>query len=710
MKPINQIIQLDHQVGVNIAENCLVKDGQSVPVEPKVMALLVYFINHPGEVLSRDQLVAEVWQGSVVSDSTVNWSVSQLRKLLDDKTGEPRFIKTISKKGYQWIAQASCESTAKLPAKSTRIHPVWLLMPVLLAIASVVLWPQPSQVEQQPSYTLTNHQPVTRMAGQEEDPGLSPDGKFLLFRHRPPGAQGFQLYLKPMVENQSFNVTGNDGQLTGQQQSSRRSQNAYALTHGDPHYHHAIWAQDDYRIVAVRTLTNNQCQIVSLSLQLSRLEISDEQVLTHCHTSGQSKLAAGKQLYFTDRRDSEHFQLFSLNEQQQVQPISQAESTGYGIRYIDMAPNQQQLLVLRDIGWTQTEFAVFDPTKQSKQVLFNQNSVYYSAHWGPKGEDIWLNSGNDKVYAYNIQSKQSRLLMSTATGWNYNARPAGKNAALYSVSDANSSDLVFHNAPYSNEKTPFGELTATFAHTSSKLAYLSNESGLPQIWLKQPDQADSQLTDAREYYEISDLQFSHDDQSLLGKSGHFIASIDLASQRFRLHYNQGNPAFFPSWTQDNRHILFTRNDDNRWRLYKVAVSNSPEIPEPLNLDGYIARPLSDDTILFNRYDKPGLWSYDLNTEQLSEVFSALPAQAYWQRLGEQFYFVARQDGKVKLFKTPLKQFDPQPIIDMPANSGQRFDIRLDKNGRESIVMVDFARQASDIRKALIYRAGQPPIQ
>ena len=75
-------------------------DGDSVNrLEPKVAALLGYFLNHQHKLVSRDELIATVWGGRSVSDDAITRCVSILRQTLspDDKH---RYIETVVRKGY----------------------------------------------------------------------------------------------------------------------------------------------------------------------------------------------------------------------------------------------------------------------------------------------------------------------------------------------------------------------------------------------------------------------------------------------------------------------------------------------------------------------------------------------------------------------------------------------------------------------------------
>jgi DNA-binding winged helix-turn-helix (wHTH) protein/TolB-like protein len=74
-----------------------------VRIEPKVMAVLTCLARHTGEVVTRDELCAEVWGGRVVSDEALSRCISLLRHVLADDSREPRFIRTIARIGYTLV-------------------------------------------------------------------------------------------------------------------------------------------------------------------------------------------------------------------------------------------------------------------------------------------------------------------------------------------------------------------------------------------------------------------------------------------------------------------------------------------------------------------------------------------------------------------------------------------------------------------------------
>jgi len=85
----------------------ILKSGEEVKLEPKVMQVLVFLAENQGKVVSRDDLESAAWAGMVVGYDAVSGSIIKLRKALGDDSRNPRYIETVSKKGYRLIAPVS---------------------------------------------------------------------------------------------------------------------------------------------------------------------------------------------------------------------------------------------------------------------------------------------------------------------------------------------------------------------------------------------------------------------------------------------------------------------------------------------------------------------------------------------------------------------------------------------------------------------------
>jgi adenylate cyclase len=95
------------QVGEWLVEpdlNRISRGETAVTVEPRVLAVLEFLADHPGEVLPRERITRTVWAGTFVSPGTLNYSISELRRVLGDHADNPQYIQTIPRKGYRLIA------------------------------------------------------------------------------------------------------------------------------------------------------------------------------------------------------------------------------------------------------------------------------------------------------------------------------------------------------------------------------------------------------------------------------------------------------------------------------------------------------------------------------------------------------------------------------------------------------------------------------
>lgn len=75
-------------------------------IGPRPMAVLTALAARPGKVLSRNELMHEVWAGLVVSDETLSRCISDLRQALGDDPRTPRYIETLSRRGYRLLKRA----------------------------------------------------------------------------------------------------------------------------------------------------------------------------------------------------------------------------------------------------------------------------------------------------------------------------------------------------------------------------------------------------------------------------------------------------------------------------------------------------------------------------------------------------------------------------------------------------------------------------
>ncbi|MDQ3821023.1 MAG: transcriptional regulator, partial [Acidobacteriota bacterium] len=98
---------------LNIRERQLLREGEAIQLSPKVFDTLVVLVENAGHVLTKDELLGKLWPDSFVEESSLTQNISILRKALGEDTTNPRYIETIPKRGYRFIADMTERNEAE---------------------------------------------------------------------------------------------------------------------------------------------------------------------------------------------------------------------------------------------------------------------------------------------------------------------------------------------------------------------------------------------------------------------------------------------------------------------------------------------------------------------------------------------------------------------------------------------------------------------
>ena len=108
------------------------KSGVRIRLQEQPFQVLAYLLDHPGEVVTREELRQKLWPADtfVDFDHSLNTAVNKLREALGDSAASPRYVETLARRGYRFVApvqaaEASIQLAANvsLPVPSATIHP-----------------------------------------------------------------------------------------------------------------------------------------------------------------------------------------------------------------------------------------------------------------------------------------------------------------------------------------------------------------------------------------------------------------------------------------------------------------------------------------------------------------------------------------------------------------------------------------------------------
>jgi DNA-binding winged helix-turn-helix (wHTH) protein len=190
----------------------LLRDGEPVRLSRKAAETLLALVEHPGQVLTKDELIRAIWQGRVVDEANLIQNIAVVRRTLGLSPGQPGYIETFPGRGYRMLGPILAEeeephrpqrvaapdthppetpqpgpgaqASPAIPQSATRIRHkriAFILSIVAMAAAIPVVWwftRNPGETQRQLPF---RRMAVARLGGKEFQPAISPDGAKIAF-------------------------------------------------------------------------------------------------------------------------------------------------------------------------------------------------------------------------------------------------------------------------------------------------------------------------------------------------------------------------------------------------------------------------------------------------------------------------------------------------------------------------------------------------
>jgi TolB-like protein/DNA-binding winged helix-turn-helix (wHTH) protein/Tfp pilus assembly protein PilF len=125
---------------VDLRAGELRKQGLKVRLEEKPFQVLALLLEHPAEVITREELQQRLWAADtfVDFDRGLNTAIHKLREALDDSANTPRFVETLPRRGYRFIAPVERQEQA-VPKSRTRVRAYWIAALAVVALVAMLL-------------------------------------------------------------------------------------------------------------------------------------------------------------------------------------------------------------------------------------------------------------------------------------------------------------------------------------------------------------------------------------------------------------------------------------------------------------------------------------------------------------------------------------------------------------------------------------------
>lgn len=135
---------------LEVRERILRRNGTPIPLTPKIFDTLRVLLENPGHVVGKRDLMGRIWPDAVVEEANLSRNIFTLRRALEDDRDPPRFIETVPKLGYRFVAEVRLESAEESPpadrqerrgiSERRRLGVYATVAVVVLVMLGLVIW------------------------------------------------------------------------------------------------------------------------------------------------------------------------------------------------------------------------------------------------------------------------------------------------------------------------------------------------------------------------------------------------------------------------------------------------------------------------------------------------------------------------------------------------------------------------------------------
>ncbi len=539
---------------------------KELPIEPKLFELLLLFVNQPNTIISRQDILDNLWAGSLVTDNAINKLVANLRKVLADDPKNPRYIQTVPKRGYRLICEVTllesfnstekvqliAEETSETNKRKTSLRNKSnskTIVVLLLVLCSLFLWQIFSDNDKNSNnnrYTME----LTRAHGAEESARMHPDNNHLYYLKMDSENTSYRLWIKNIhtakikqVDIAKISMTKIIAVVSGQE---NKTTNLFYLDKN----------QDSCGVY--QAVLTQIYHVKKLSQTNKTMQLQQAEKLFDCSDKRIKDIdyhASKEIMYYTAQ--PQNFwpnQIYAFNLATEKHSfVTQVEPLGWGHHSIDISPDGNKLLIMSTNSDYKTQLLVLN-------LLNNEITEGYKFDY-PVTEAIWHHD-SEQVYYY-AAPPAHQIIKSDLNGNNatpvvsvseylspqMSLFPDGKNI-LFSTEQKNFSNrwLVPPKQASGIDNSTVYDINPALFHHSSQYLFISKRSGRRQLYLGRYDTKQAEIvTNFSPAHWLDYMAVSVDDQSVLLNANNKVYLLPIST------LNENSPLT----TLRQEHLIFT---------------------------------------------------------------------------------------------------------------------------------------------------------
>jgi DNA-binding winged helix-turn-helix (wHTH) protein/Tol biopolymer transport system component len=556
---------------------------------------LNYFLRHAGRLVTRDELLNDVWGVRDVSDGRISRVIRVLRVTLGDDTKEPRYIETIPKRGFRFVAEVTplngavavpedivevtpaivepdvqaqpeveqlielVETTPSLlvePATSNARWRWWYALPLLACVVLVYWWIRPSE----PPIPYLRFTPISNLAGSERSVDVTADGRYLVYVHTPANSREEQLVLQQRDGSDRRVLLKVNGELLSGPQFS----------------------PDGLTIYYQRLTVGRSCEIRKLQLDAGQAKVLSDNLELKCNPKNfrarMSISPNGRYLVYPDYQDDSGniaLMLYSFNSGK-PERLTVPPATSRGDIMASFASDSDMLAFIRDVGQTTGQIWIMSLTEREPRMMYQPQDRYPAGlAWYDKDSKILFPGAQHHIKQLDIHTGDVTTLAITDA-------PARDLVVLDAKTLVASSGenwqvhLIKSNNPLVNPANGLEEHSLSEALIElnpvpgGPEAVVNRRSGLQHVALRFADGNQQKLAEFASDFFITEFDYSSDGTSLL--VGHANALWILQQGKEPIQVNKTDERVGgASWGGQGRYVYYFLSRQGHWLLHRFDM-------------------------------------------------------------------------------------------------------------------------------------------
>lgn len=687
-----------------------------VAIEPKLLELLVLFIERPNCTITRQDILNQLWAGSIVTDNAINKLIGNLRKVLGDEAKNPRYIQTVPKRGYRLVCQVKpidnitrlandngvikeCQLATnlepnKLIAASNRYINVVIIFSFALAL--YIFWQFiPGESDIKTGYSIA----LTRAQGVEFSPKMHPDNEHLYYLKEQGKDNKSGLWLKNINTAVTKRVELN----------SHISEIISVTTQGD-----------STRLIFLER-GDNRCVVYQAFLSLPNLEelaVKTVDKLFDCRDKRIKDIDYHQQqnaLYYTAQPKNfwpNHIYAFDI-ESKKHRLITQIEPTGWGHHTIDISPDGKKLLIMSTSSDHKTQLLALDLLNNEITEGLKFERPVYEAIWHHDSEQVFYYSEPPahQIIKSNLNGEGAIAIISVSEELSEQMSrvPDSKNLLFTTESKNFDNRWLFHS---SNSKTINNSIVSDSSpalfHYSDQYLFASKRSGRMQLYLVDNNDEAKIVTNFSQPYSFGYMSIAPDDKNILLTLDDKVYLLPVAElsrmnpmtllKREQLIYHSEVPIISIDWQGvQGAAITVVKNGSPELIIVDLLDKKNKELPgkwaygfTDAKRPGYFYLIEQQSNRLHQAELTATKEHVVIKLDKLNETQIVLSQEFYLVKIDNAIlYYVTSENGREYLHSVPLDNKSPSRKFLL--NYLARYDV-----SQGNIMVSDMANQQGDI--------------